>query len=164
MRNRHGMGSRHRRDRTRDQSGSATVLAVVLVGVLTVVALGAVAGGGVLVAQRRAAAAADLAALAAAEATGVSRVPVAGVASGLPREQPCDVADRVSDANGARLTGCRVDGSEVVVEVEVDAATIFGAVVAVTAAARAGPAPARAGPAAGVEAGIPATGWGGPSP
>ncbi len=109
------------------ERGSATVhVAVLLVGLTVVTLLGAV-GGSLLVAHRRAAAAADLAALAAAEA----------LASGSGAA--CVAAARVSEANRAELARCRVDGREVVVEVAVQARTYLERTWDVRCHARAGP-------------------------
>jgi len=119
----------------RDEAGSATVLALVLVAVLTTIAVAGVAGGGLLVGHRRAAAAADLAALAAAEALGRGGgVTAAGGAT------VCEQAARLSQANGARLVGCQVEGSDVMVEVAVDVPHVLGGAWAVPGRARAGPA------------------------
>lgn len=113
--------------RPRRERGSATVhVAVLLVGLTMVALLGAV-GGSLLVAHRRAAAAADLAALAAAEA----RDSGPGAA--------CVAAARVSEANRAALTRCRVDGRDVVVEVAVQARTFLRRTWDVPGHARAGP-------------------------
>jgi secretion/DNA translocation related TadE-like protein len=115
------------------ERGSAAVLVVVMVGVLTALALGGSAIGGLMVGQRRAAAAADLAALAGAAALRP------GLGS-LPTGSGCDRAARVSAENGARLTGCSIDGREVVVRVAVDVSNPFGGGWAVPGMARAGPA------------------------
>lgn len=115
------------------QRGSAAVLVVVMVGVLTALALGGSVVGALMVGQRRAAAAADLAALAGAEAL----VPGLGAVS---TGSGCDRAARVSAENGARLTGCSIDGREVVVRVVVDVGNRFGGGWAVPGLARAGPA------------------------
>ena len=64
------------RDLPGDHRGSASVLAVVLLGVLAATALLVAAIGGVVVDQRRVAAAADLGALAAASALQQGRTPV----------------------------------------------------------------------------------------
>lgn len=123
----------------RDEAGSATVLVLVLVAVLTTIAVAGVAVGGLLVGHRRAAAAADLAALAAAEAHGRG-----GAATVMGGAAACEQAARLSEANGARLTGCQVEGSDVVVEVAVDVPSVLGGDWAVPGRARAGPAEGRA--------------------
>jgi len=120
--------------RTRDDAGSATVQALVLAGVLVVVTLFAASLGGMLVAQRRAAAAADLAALAAAE----NLIPGGGQQPLVDRD-PCDAAGRIGRSNGARVTECVVEGTEVTVEVAVDARTLLGRTWQVQEQARAGP-------------------------
>lgn len=120
--------------------GSATVLAVLLVGVLATAAVAGVAAGGILVGHRRAASAADLAALAAAQRL------VGSALAAEPGDDACAVADRVSQENDARLRSCGIQptplGSgarpEVVVEVEVDVDGPLGARWTVRARARAG--------------------------
>jgi secretion/DNA translocation related TadE-like protein len=107
------------------------VVALVLVAVLVTVTLAGVTVGALLVGQRRAAAAADLAALAAAQAVR----PWPGQAGG----DPCGVAGALARANGARLTGCRVRGTEVGVEVAVTVAGPFGRSWTAPGRARAGP-------------------------
>jgi len=121
----------------RSASGSATVLVVVLVGVLVMVALLGAAGAGVLVAHRRASAAADLAALAAADALGPGR---AGT-------RACSAAGRVSAANGAEMMSCEVQGDDVLVRVGIEARPITGWwSLTVPARARAGPVSPGSGP------------------
>jgi secretion/DNA translocation related TadE-like protein len=115
------------------EDGSATVLGLVLVCLLITVALVSAVAAGVLVGQRRAAAAADLAALAAAEVLGRG----AGTTSG--GVEACGQASRVSQSNAATMTGCLVEGSQVVVEVAVEVRSLFGAALAVPGRARAGP-------------------------
>ena len=109
--------------RSRDDRGSATVLAAAMVAVLLfVTAAGAYLGSAVL-ARHRAQAAADLAALAAA-----ARLP-SGPAAACARATSVAREMRVGDAR------CEVDDLDVVVTVEV--AIAFGTA---RAAARAGPA------------------------
>jgi secretion/DNA translocation related TadE-like protein len=115
------------------EDGSATVLGLALVCVLTAVALVSVAVAGVLVGQRRAAAAADLAALAAAEALARGGATSSGVVDA------CGQAARVSAANHATLSGCLVEGAEVVVEVSVEVRTFLGRTLSAPGRARAGP-------------------------
>lgn len=89
------------RPRLADDRGSGTVL---MLAVMAVVCFGASVGyakAQLVVAQRHAAGAADLAALAGAQAT----------------VDPCARAAAVAGANDASLTGCAVEGSDVVVEV-----------------------------------------------
>jgi secretion/DNA translocation related TadE-like protein len=128
------------------EDGSASVLGLVLVCVLATVALVSVVVAGVLVGQRRAAAAADLAALAAAEVAG------SGAATTSAGVDACARAARVSEANGATMTGCLVEGAEVVVEVAVEVPSLFGSSLSAPGRARAGP------------AGPPVTGSDGPGP
>ncbi len=118
----------------REEAGSATVLVLVLVAVLTTIAVAGVAVGGLLVGHRRAAAAADLAALAAAETLG------RGGGTSVGGAAVCEQAARLSEANGARLTGCQVEGRDVMVEVAVDVPSVLGGDWAVPGRARAGPA------------------------
>ncbi|HEU4513157.1 MAG TPA: Rv3654c family TadE-like protein [Nocardioidaceae bacterium] len=120
--------------RHRGQRGSAALLVVGLLGVLTGLAFAGAVVGGLLVAQRRAAAAADLAALAGAEALAPG-----GVAT-VPTGSGCGRAARVGRENGAQLTGCSVEGREIVVRVAVDVTNPFGGTWEVPAVARAGPA------------------------
>jgi secretion/DNA translocation related TadE-like protein len=109
-----------------DQRGSATVLAVVVSGVLATTFVVAAVIGGALVGQRRAATAADLAALAGASA--------------LQQAQPaCTVARRLARANDATLTSCTVDGDEVRVGTAVRVPLWRGRSLTVESAARAGP-------------------------
>ncbi|MBU6245536.1 MAG: hypothetical protein KGP12_10010 [Actinomycetales bacterium] len=84
-----------------DDRGSGAVL---MIAVLALVCFGASVGyakAQLIVAQRHAAGAADLAALAGASAT----------------IDPCARAAAVAGANDAHLTGCAIDGADVVVEV-----------------------------------------------
>ena len=108
--------------RRRPEHGGATVLVVVMAGVLLAVTGGLAAVGGLVTAQRRAQAAADLAALAAAT-------------SG----DACAEAARTASANDATLVGCQVAGQEVTVVVAVPGPAVPGRTVRVTAEARAGP-------------------------
>lgn len=108
------------------EAGSASVLAVVLAGLLCVVTLVGVAIGGLLVGHRQAAAAADLAALAGAGAQQQGR-------SG------CGAARAAAAANDARLTGCWVNGATVTVAVVREVRSAFGRTVRVSSRARAGP-------------------------
>ncbi|WP_461037590.1 Rv3654c family TadE-like protein, partial [Streptomyces mayteni] len=87
----------HRRPPARDR-GSGTVFAACSVAVLCLVFGVVLALGQVMAARQRAATAADLAALAAAERA----------LSGA--EAACALADRVAEAQGARLTRCQLAG------------------------------------------------------
>jgi secretion/DNA translocation related TadE-like protein len=109
------------------ERGSATVLALPLLGVLTVatVLLGFVAGA--VVAQGRAAMAADLAAL-------------AGAAALQRGGDGCAEAAAVTLRNGAEVVSCRIGGAQVWLTVRCETAALFGRTLPVTARARAGPA------------------------
>lgn len=109
-----------------DQRGAASVLVTACLAVLLLIgaALGVVAA--IVRAHRAAQSAADLAALAGAGA--------------LQRgDDPCGSATGLAAANGARLVGCRIDGRDVVVRVEVSGPRWLGAVADPDATARAGP-------------------------
>ncbi|NJC73972.1 flp pilus-assembly TadE/G-like family protein [Planosporangium thailandense] len=111
-----------------DERGSAS-LWLLGVGLAVLTFAGAVAGAGsALIARHRAQAAADLGALAGA------------VRAGEGDDVACDRAGRVAAANDARLVECRLDGLDVVVGVESDAAGLGRAAGPVRAWARAGPA------------------------
>jgi secretion/DNA translocation related TadE-like protein len=110
----------------KEERGSTTLLAVMLLGLLTAVTLGASSVGAVLVGQRQAAAAADLAAL-------------AGAAAAQRGADPCVAATRIASDNGASLTGCARRGETVTVTVELAAHTPVWPSVPVSAEARAGP-------------------------
>lgn len=114
------------RDLPGDHRGSASVLAVVLLGVLAATAVLVAAVGGVVVDQRRVAAAADLGALAAASAL-------------QQGEDPCAAARSVAGRNGARLAGCAVQGQVVGVRVTRQARLLLGHRIQVSSQARAGP-------------------------
>lgn len=109
----------------RGESGAATVAALGVVGLLLLVAGAAAGAVGIVVGQRRAQAAADLAALAAASALQQARA-------------PCTAAAVLASRNRVRLTGCRVEGEEVVVSVELDLPTVFAGRT-IRGRARAGP-------------------------
>ena len=112
----------------RDQRGSATVLVVALSGVLLLLgaALGVVAA--MVVAHRSAQSGADLAALAAAQATSRG-------ADG------CGAAAEVAESNDVVLTGCDVRGRVVEVTVSRSGPHWLGQAADLAARARAGPAP-----------------------
>ena len=109
------------------ERGSATVLALGLIGALASLGVAALVLGSAVIASQRARAAADLAALA-----GASQV-----LRGAPAGQACHAAARVARTNGGHVTSCTVDGSSlrVVVGVPADAPGLGSA----TARARAGP-------------------------
>lgn len=108
------------------ERGSATVYAMIFIGLLTTVALVAAAVAALFVGQRRAAAAADLAALA-----GASALQRGG--SG------CDAAGGIAQANHARLVSCETAGDVLTVRVSVAVPTLFRSDFQVRARARAGP-------------------------
>jgi len=110
----------------RGQRGSATVYALVFIGLLTTLALVALAIAGLFVGHRKAAAAADVAALAGA----------AALQHGRPG---CEAAGRISAANRVQLVSCETYGAVVDVEVALDAQSAFGATFVATGEARAGP-------------------------
>lgn len=114
-------------DADRDR-GSASVL-VLCVGLATVLFGGGLAAvGAAVVARHRAQAAADFGAL-------------AGAVDALFGEATaCGRAGLLVGANGARMTGCRLDGLDVVVTVEVVPHGPAARLGVATAAARAGPA------------------------
>lgn len=110
----------------RDQRGSATVLALPLLGVLLLVSLLLAVLGGLVVAQRRVQAAADLAAL-------------AGASSLQRGGDGCSVAASLARRNGVELEACSQRLSEVRVRVAVDVGGPGGRSWTVRAHARAGP-------------------------
>jgi secretion/DNA translocation related TadE-like protein len=83
----------------RGESGAGAVLALAIVGAMTVVLIAVVALGAALVIRQRVIGAADAAALAAADA-----------ASGAVAGVPCGIAARVARANRATLGACVLDG------------------------------------------------------
>jgi secretion/DNA translocation related TadE-like protein len=107
--------------------GAASIL-VLAVGLLMVAAgLAGAAIGNTRVARHRAHNAADLGAL-------------AGAMRAVYGEQDaCDRAARFVTANGARLTGCTVDGLEIVVWAQVEVRPLPGLTRRAEAVARAGP-------------------------
>lgn len=112
----------------RPERGSATPLAVGLLGVVLFVgaALGVVAA--IVAAHRSAQAAADLASL-------------AGASSLQRHADACAAAARVAQADGAVLEGCSIAGDDVTVTVRVAGPHWLGQVADLRAEARAGPAP-----------------------
>ncbi|RJF44119.1 hypothetical protein D4740_03670 [Actinomyces sp. 2119] len=111
-----------------DDRGAGTVTALGVVGVLLVLALGVIGLAQAQAASGRARTAADLSAL--AGATVVSSVTAPG--------DPCDAAQRVAGANGARLGECTVKGEDVTVSVTVPV-EVLGVPRHAQAQARAGP-------------------------
>jgi secretion/DNA translocation related TadE-like protein len=112
--------------RRRRERGSATLLALALIGVLVLVgaALGVV--GAMVHAHRVAQSAADLSALAGAEARARGR-------------DPCARAAALAGANGATLDSCTVQGSDVRVQVTVAGPHWLGQHHDLSAQGRAGP-------------------------
>jgi secretion/DNA translocation related TadE-like protein len=114
---------RTRDDRGRDDRGSATVWALAAGSVVVSFALAVAAVGAAIVSRHRAQAAADLAAL-------------AGALAALDGDDvACQRATVIATANGADLTGCEVEGLDVVVTVQ-SMPTLIGSA---RASARAGP-------------------------
>ncbi|MGB2568809.1 Rv3654c family TadE-like protein [Micromonospora citrea] len=107
--------------------GGATVCLLVVGLVFVLVGVFGAAIGSARVARHQARAAADFAALAAAG------LALRGDAAA------CVAADELASANGARLTGCRLDGFDALVTVEVPVSPLPGFHRAATATARAGP-------------------------
>jgi secretion/DNA translocation related TadE-like protein len=110
----------------RAERGSASVLAVVLVGALSVAAVLVAAVGAVVADQRRVASAADLAALAGAAAVQAGR-------------DGCARAGAIAHRNAARIASCVVSGDVVLVRTTRRTAPLLGRRVTVSSAARAGP-------------------------
>ena len=113
---------------SRDETGSATLLVLVMVGVLVLLGAALAVVTALVATHRAAQSAADLAALAGAR----------GVASGT---DGCRAATRIAAANGARVTACVATGRVVDVEVEVSGPRWLGQTADLAARSRAGPAP-----------------------
>ena len=114
----------------RTERGSAAVLAVVILGVLTTVGVLLSVVGGAVVAQRRVESAADLGAL-------------AGASAAQRGDDACAAARSVAAANQARVTACSVGGAtgdEVTVRTERRTQGLLGLSFRVSSRARAGPA------------------------
>ncbi|MEO6998437.1 MAG: Rv3654c family TadE-like protein [Terracoccus sp.] len=111
--------------RSRRDRGAGTVLAVTMTWALLTVTLAALVLGSAVLASHRARLAADLAALAAASQT----------QTGGSTGQACAEAGRVAALNGAALSSCSVEGSDVLLVVSVD----VGVTGQATARSRAGP-------------------------
>lgn len=90
-----------------NDTGAGAVLVITVIGVLTCVAVGALAIGQFALDRSRAATAADLGALAAAE-------------KALAGDQ-CGAAERVVGRNSASVERCAVEGLDVIIEVSVEA-------------------------------------------
>ena len=110
----------------RPERGAATVLVVAVGGLLIMIGLAVAGVTSVVVGHRGAQSAADLAALAGAQAE-------VGGGDG------CAAAGAVARANRARLTGCAVPGSDVLVQVSRSVRPGFGLRFVLEASARAGP-------------------------
>ncbi len=110
----------------RGEQGSATVLGITVLGLLTVFALTCAGVAGIVVTHRKAQAAADLGSLAAATAIQAGRA-------------PCAAAAVLARRNGGRLVGCAVRGEVVTVRVEAATPRLLGVVRHTSASARAGP-------------------------
>lgn len=118
--------------RARAEDGSATVLVTVLAVALSMCAVAGLVAGAVLVASRRAAAAADLAALAGAEAARATTL-------GAGFADPCASAGAVAAANSAHLVDCAALDGQVTVAVTIEVAPLRLLQVDVPGRARAGP-------------------------
>lgn len=117
------------RSRWRADRGSGTVYVVAMLGVLGALTAGAVLVGKAHVAQQQAATAADLGALAGARAL------VDGTGD------PCAAAAAIVHRNGAQLTGCVVEGENLLVSTTVPVGLGSLGLQNATARARAGPVP-----------------------
>lgn len=114
------------RVRTSDESGTATVAVLALIGVVLLVASAAAAVLGAAVAHRQAQATADLAAL-------------SGAAAAEQGADACAAASDVARANRGALAACRLEGDDVLVTVAVEVPGEVKVLGAVMARARAGP-------------------------
>ena len=112
------------------EGGSASVLVVAIAAVASAMTFAALQLAEVSVSRHRAAAAADLAAIAGA---------VVGPATPAA---VCGRARRVASENGAVLAGCRLEGTSVLVRVDMPIGRVGGATV--SARARAGTEPVAA--------------------
>ena len=110
----------------RREDGAGTVLAVSLMGVVLLVAVGTTGAVGLVATHRRAQSGADLAALAAAAAL-------------QDGGDPCARARQIAGRNGTEVRGCVVEGWEVAVMVVATSQRILGQVLDLPARARAGP-------------------------
>lgn len=113
--------------RLSDERGSGSVLAVGVGGAVIVTTLSTILALGALVAHQRVMNAADAAALAGADA-----------ASGAIAGEPCALAGRAAEANGAVVLACSSDGAVV----SVTAGTSWAG-IPLSARSRAGPPPER---------------------
>lgn len=113
----------------RTDAGTASLLAVALVGLLLVLGMAANLVVAAAAAHRTAQAAADLAALAGAQAWQVQANPATA----------CGAARSVAEENGAGLTDCRLAGDDLLAIVRVDGPRMFGHEFEIVGRARAGP-------------------------
>jgi secretion/DNA translocation related TadE-like protein len=118
-----------RRSEPDAERGSATLLAVAIIGILLLLGMAANLVVAAAAAHRAAQAAADLAALAGAQAWQVQR----------DATQACAAAATVAHDNRAGMTVCRVEGDDVLTVVQVDGPSLFGQTFEITGRARAGP-------------------------
>ncbi len=116
------------RPRARTVRGSASVLAVALLGVATTGSVLVAVLAGAVVDQRRAESAADLAAL-------------AGAGAAQDGRDACVPARAVTGRNGGRLVACAVADLVVSVRVERRTRSVLGLGFTAVGRARAGPAP-----------------------
>ena len=114
--------------RWRDESASATVVMLGVIGAVLVLTISGLLLASAVIASHRARAAADLAALAAA----------AGLMGGDLTTSACAKAAQVAAANHARLEQCTVSAADVRLSVAVAGAAGVGVA---TARSRAGPSP-----------------------
>lgn len=110
------------------EEGSATVLALGLLGVVSAVAAVLTAFASAFLALHQAQQGADFAALAAARAV---YDPVAG-------GEPCAVAAEIAVANGAEVISCRMRGENIVIEAQATR-SVFGQALTMQARSMAGP-------------------------
>lgn len=122
------MSGRAERDR-----GAASIFVLAVGLILVAAGMAGAAIGAARVGRHEARTAADLGALA-----GAARV-IEGPAVA------CRRAGQVASANGGRMTSCRVEGLEIVIQVELTVTPLPGLTRRATAAARAGPVAAAAG-------------------
>ncbi len=113
-------------EQTAAGAASVLVLAVLMVALVLVGAVGGLSGA--VLARHRATAAADLAALAGADV-------LAGRAPG----DACSAAAEVAAANGARLRSCAADGADLLISAAVVPPGALAALGSATGRARAGP-------------------------
>jgi len=108
-----------------DDAGAVTVVAATVVGVICSVTVVVAGAAGILIERHHLTGATDAAALAAADAA-------AGVVPGTP----CDEAERIAEADRARILTCAVTGTDA----EIEATSTVGPFV-IRASARAGQPP-----------------------